>query len=237
MAGSSRCEIEQISGAVMPVLVRCSCGKRYQVADRFRGNTLRCKACNKVLKISRVEEVSSEEQLDELEVVEPSPSLPPRRGNSSGSRQPSTASTSTGASALAVRIAGLLIFLATIGNCVYQYSAATGAQANQLDFMVTGVLPIPIVGLIGLYIAYIGEEPNPTHRRRNRIRGFWACGLGFALIVLGGLLTWLSVVIAPFVGGFAYIFTGLVIAGIGTIFFGGFSALTGRKLEKASISA
>ncbi len=37
----------------MPITVRCSCGKSYQVADKLAGKKFRCKSCESVLAVKR----------------------------------------------------------------------------------------------------------------------------------------------------------------------------------------
>ncbi len=37
----------------MPIKVRCSCGKTYNIADKLAGKKFRCKSCDKILSIAR----------------------------------------------------------------------------------------------------------------------------------------------------------------------------------------
>jgi hypothetical protein len=101
-----------------------------------------------------------------------------------------------------------------------------------MSFFMWGVLPIPIIGLIGLYIAWIGEEPDPEARRANRVRGLINCGIGLAMIVVGAVLSFVVSAFLAGLAGIAIAFTGLIIGGAGVIVYGGLSAITGREFSK-----
>lgn len=102
-----------------------------------------------------------------------------------------------------------------------------------MDAILWGILPIPIVGLLGIYIAWIGEEPGAEIRHANRLRGLIRCGFGVALIALGAVLTFVGTVVLKQLASVAVVFTGLMIGGAAVFFYGGLSALTGRKFDSS----
>lgn len=227
----------------MPVPVRCTCGKQYRVADSARGKRLRCKACGEELNIPSLPRDAIDDETDRWLVKEDDVDsneeggarLPPRAGRrvkQKGRQHPAaTGRFSTGD--LIVRGCGVLVFLATLGNCAYQYQAENAGpdEARVVGFIASGILPILVGGLLGLYIAYVGEETDPQRRSANRFHGAIKCVGGVAMIVLGGFLTWAMSVFAKNGGGMMVVFTGLIISGIGVFAYGGLSLLTGRDFQ------
>jgi hypothetical protein len=225
----------------MPVQIGCECGKRYRVADEARGKRLRCKACGKELAIPRKKPAVQDEELEFAELDldaaaddDDEPDLPPpvRRPGQKGRGRSASPARRFGPSDLAVRAAGVFVFLATLVNCAYQFHAGPAAADNKgpsMDTMTWAILPIPIGGLLGLYIAAVGEEPDPAARRVNRIAGLVKCGIGVGAIGLGAGLTFAVTVFLKQLAGISVVFTGLIIGGAFIIAYGGLSALTGRK--------
>jgi len=233
----------------MPVPVQCTCGKRYRVSDNARSKRIRCKECGEELTIPRQARKPAEDEWDLTAINESDgvadgsddgPELPPRAGRPAKKKSRQRAAETDGFSTgnIFVRSAGIVVFLATVGNCAFQYQVAMQSLADAprkelpMSFFMWGVLPIPILGLIGRYIAWIGEEPDPEARRANRVRGLINCGIGVAMIVVGVILTVVVTVVMTSLAGIAIAFTGLIIGGCGVIIYGGLSALTGREFSK-----
>jgi hypothetical protein len=166
--------------------------------------------------------------------------MPPRasRPAKKKGRQRAAETSTFSAGNIFVRSAGIAVFLATVGNCAYQHQVAMQSLVDAarkdlpMSFFMWGVLPIPIIGLIGLYIAWIGEEPDPEARRANRVRGLINCGIGLAMIVVGAVLSFVVSAFLAGLAGIAIAFTGLIIGGAGVIVYGGLSAITGREFSK-----
>jgi hypothetical protein len=232
----------------MAIPVQCTCGKRYRVPDHTRGKRIRCKECGEELTIPRQVRKPSDAELDLSEINErdgvaddsAGAELPPHAGHPAKKkgRQRAAESDQSSTGNIFVRSAGILVFVATLGNCAYQYHAEMQALADAprkeltIPFFMWGLLPIPIIGLLGLYIAYVGEEPDPEARRENRARGLINCAIGVAMIVVGIVLTVVVTVVMTSLAGIAIAFTGLIIGGCGVIIYGGLSAITGREFSK-----
>ena len=60
----------------MPIPLSCPCGRRYQAPDELAGKAIRCRQCQKVLKVP----ASDPDVIDDMIVDEPAPS-PPRRAS------------------------------------------------------------------------------------------------------------------------------------------------------------
>lgn len=102
-----------------------------------------------------------------------------------------------------------------------------------VDVMVWGVLPVLIVGLLGLYIAWVGEEPDPRVRRANRKRGMVKCWIGIGMLIMGAIMTYAVSSVAQRVASMTIAFTGLMVGGVAMMFYGGISLLTGREFRTA----
>gem|GEM_PF-4385654 len=232
---------------MMPVQVLCECGQRYRAPEEARGRRLRCKKCGTEIAIPKTAKpkqpkpkpVDEEFDLSGIDpddaVLDEGPAaLPPIRRSTKGKpRREATASSGRfSIGDLVVRGSGLLIFLATVVNCVYQFQSAEPVQAGDLgsDNFLKAILPVLVVGLIALYIAWIGQEPDPFARRANRLRGLGACVLGVVLSIAGVAITYAVNVFLPDFG-FWFVFTGLIFGGLITIACGCLSIITGRKFE------
>lgn len=237
----------------MPVQVRCECGKRYRVADAAGGKRLRCNDCGAELIVPRQKpEKASDDFDDGLDIFDidspqsvadhfsAKPRLPPRASRSR-TESDDDDSSSGGVYALGdviVRGSALFVFLVTLGNCAYHLLKAEAApgQGQVFDVFTWGIVPLVVAGPFSLYIAWIGEEPDPEARHANRIAGLVKCGIGAALAALGGILTIVVSVFLAKLAGFGVAFTGLIFGGVMMIAYGGLSVLTGREFTKAGLT-
>lgn len=230
----------------MTVQIACQCGKRYRAPDDVRGKPLRCKECGESLYVPPKKSTVAFPD-EELDLAEQDAGDAFGEGSQPDSLPPSVhqpnrtrfgAGGSTGEvisfSDLVVRFVGFATFLVTVANCIYQFQTVPIEQdpprhGQLMNYFMWGILPIFIGGLLGIYIAIVGEEPDPVARRTNRKAGLIKCGIGVGMIVLGVVLTFLVSAVLNQIAPMAMMFTGLVIGGAFVIAYGGLSVLTGRE--------
>jgi hypothetical protein len=155
-----------------------------------------------------------------------SPPRRARRGQTKDGRR-SEKSASMVSGDRVVRGTGLLVFLATLIYAIHRFVFYEWPDSIPVLVRVVVVCwPMLIFGLIGLYIACIGEEPDRVACRRNRIRGLSKCGIGAVMAVIGVALTAVSAK-----GNVGVIFGGLMGGGVLFVIFGSLGALTGRDFK------
>lgn len=173
---------------------------------------------------SQDEDWGSIDQSDDWDDDEQTSPSRTRRRKKKVTRRKSKASTSIINTDLLVRGVGATVFLATLGNAGVQF-LLDDAKGR---FVVLGIGPILVFGLIGLYIAYVGEEPDPEECRRNRYGGIVSGVIGLVMFIIGVALT--AFVSRSMSGGYI-IFYGLMGSGVLAFIFGCLSALTGRNFR------
>lgn len=211
----------------MSVLVECSCGKRYRIAENSRAKQRRCKECGEELSVpssSQDEDWGSIDQSDDWDDDEPTSPSRTRRRKKKVARRKSKTATSMLNTDLLVRGIGATVFLVTLGNAGVQFLI----DEKKGRFVALGIGPILVFGLIGLYIAYVGEEPDPEECRRNRYGGIVSGVVGIVMFIIGVTLT---AFVSSGMGGGYIIFYGLMGSGVLAFIFGGLSALTGRNFR------
>lgn len=214
----------------MPTLIRCVCGKRYKIPESAPRKPIRCKECGEELPLpdaaidDDLDMVDDDTADEDNEYASP---RRPRRGKKKSSRRRSADSGSMINGDMLVRGAGLSVFLATLVYAIHRYVFYEWPDNIPVPVRIIAVCwPMFIFGFIGLYIAYIGEEPDKVACRENRMRGLLKCGAGVGLIVLGVALTFLVAM-----AKIGVIFTGLIGGGVLFIIFGFLGALTGRDFK------
>lgn len=214
----------------MPVLIRCDCGKRYKIPEKSLGKPIRCKECGEPLPLPDTPTDDWNESVDDASDEDneyASPRRRPSRGKKKGTRRRSENSGSMINGDLFVRGAGLLVFLATLVFAIHRFIFAEWPDSIPVPVRAIVVCwPMFIFGLISLYIAYIGEEPDREACRANRIRGLIKCGIGAVMAVVGVALTVLSAK-----GNVRVIFSGLIGCGVLFFIFGILGAWTGRDFK------
>ncbi len=213
----------------MPALIRCVCGKRYRIAQNAVRKPISCNECGEELPLPDAATDDGDESYNSDAGDDNEYSSPPRRsrrGQKKGGRR-SENSVSVINSDLLVRGAGLLVFLATLIYAIHRF--VFYEWPDNIPVVVRAVVvcwPMLIFGLIGLYIAWIGEEPERAECRKNRIRGLTKCGIGLVMAVVGVALTAVSAK-----GNVRVIFGGLMGVGVLFVMFGCLGALTGREFK------
>src|SRR5204863_4490405 len=163
---------------MMPVQVRCQCGKRYRVADDAAGKRLRCKDCGEELVIPRQSPGKSrapaDDDFDSFDIDSPRSvanhfsdqhRLPPRSGRARADHTYSESgddnSSFGGAYSLSdviVRGTALFVFLATLRTCAYHLLRANAAPAqgpaegHTIGAFIWGITPLLVAGPFALYI-------------------------------------------------------------------------------------
>ena len=234
---------------MMPLQIGCECGKRYRVRDDAHGKRFRCKECGKELVVPRKRPATADDEFDlahldldnaaandEVDNDDGGSALPPRARRSAKKRRGRKSADSSRFTTgdIVVRAFGMFVVLATLANCAYQFHAAVPPPDNKgpaMDTLVWAIIPIPIFGLIGLYVACVGEEPDQEKRRANRHYGLVKCGFGLFAVALGVALTIAANALLLQFAAIGVVFTGLMIVGAGFFVYGGLSALTGREFR------
>ena len=215
----------------MPALIRCVCGKRYRISQNALRKPICCKECGEELPLpdADTDDDGDESSISSDPGEDNESASPPRRARrgkkTGGGRSENSASMIN--TDLMVRGAGLLVFLATLIYAIHRF--VFYEWPGNIPVLVKAIVvcwPMLIFGLIGLYIAWIGEEPDPAACRRNRIRGLTKCGIGVVMAVVGVALTAVSAK-----GNFRVIFGGLMGIGVLFVIFGFLGALTGREFK------
>ncbi len=215
----------------MAALIRCVCGKRYRIPPNTLRKAICCKECGEELPLpDAMADDDGNESCISSNPDEDNESASPRRGTprgkKKGGRRPGDSASMIN-SDLLVRGAGLLVFLATLVYAIHRF--VFYEWPDNIPVPVRAVVvcwPMLIFGLIGLYIACIGEEPDRAACRRNRIRGLTKCGIGAVMAVVGVALTAVAAK-----GNIRVIFGGLMGVGVLFVIFGCLGALTGRDFK------
>ncbi len=249
----------------MPVQVRCRCGKQYRVAKKARRLRCQaCGEELVVSHESTVRRSTNSASPDSLDIDSPQSVVDHFSGGNwlspqAGRTRSGQAESNRGRGAdgrnddfsshgiyslgdVIVRGTALFVFLLVLGNCAYwllRADLAAGqapAQPGIFDVFTWGIVPLLVAGPFSLYIAWIGEEPDPYSRRANRIAGLVKCGIGLALVAIGAVLTVVVSVFLAKVAGMTVAFTGLMLGGAVMIAYGGLSVLTGREFTKTGLT-
>lgn len=212
----------------MPAVIRCVCGQRYRVPLKSLRKPICCKECGEKLPRpdAPADVIESYDSVaDEGDEYAAAPGRARRGQKKAGRRSEKSASMIN--SDLLVRGAGLFVFLATLVYAIHRFVFYEWPDTIPVPMRAVVVCwPMLIFGLIGLYIAYIGEEPDRVACRRNRLRGLTKCGIGLVMAASGVALTAISAK-----GSIKVIFGGLMGVGVLFVIFGFLGAWTGREFK------